>query len=353
MQFEEEELNQEEAEGAEPTEEFEMEPLDADEEKQTRQKLETAKPKAIRGPGMTGIWLTVFAAIVIIMLGGLASYYYFTFQRQGVDSEKSVKSVWEDVADSTEKLTSAFGGLQKFQDITDRSNTSLSVALDQTNRTVRDGGFDMQNQTGLDVRAASVGSKMAGFFDDYGKYLLELRRVIDHADTILEPKDLDGLKNAAKDAESSYDDLLAVNNGFLKASLPRSVFDMGDKLVDLLNKMIEENGSVDEKDKAQKQAANEVVTKFTQAWQDRDVDAMSVYLTSGAKADLTPATLENSTDVVGLSISDTIVAEDGSKITVKGKLKLAPPGGAEVTENWQFVLLPTGDKWLIDSWKKI
>jgi len=249
-------------------------------------------------------------------------------------------------------LSEAFDRLQKFQDITDRSNTSLSVALDTANRTVRDGGFDMQNQVGLDVRAATVGSKLAGFLDDYSKYLAEERRVLDHADTILDPKDLETLRVDAKLAETSYDALLAVNAGFLKQSLPRSIFDMGDKLTDLLNKMIEEKGSIDDENKAQKQAANDIVSKFTQAWQDRNVDGMSAYLTAGAKADLTPATLENSTDVTGLSITETTVAEDGSKITVRGNLKLAPPGGMSVTEVWQFELLPTGDKWLIDSWKK-
>lgn len=347
MQYEEEELEQTEDE-QETTKEVD-DPEVISEEEESMNKI-----RPLRRQPATGVLLTLFAGVVIILLGGLASYYYYTFQAQGAVGEKQVKDTWQEAAESTEDLVTGYGRVSAFADVTDRSEASFSVMIDRANRSVRDSSFELQNVAGLNIQASTVASKMVIFLDDYSEYLAEMRKVVDRADDVVALKDsLSVLKETANKSEESYDALLLVNKGFLKADLPRSVFDIGEKLADLAQKFIDEGGELEEKNQKIKEAGQTVVSKFVQGWQNKDGEAMGSYLTTGAKAEFPVAILEDSVDVTGLTITETQVPEDGSKITIKGQLKKKTPDDVTNTETWQFVLLPSGDKWLIDSWKKI
>lgn len=347
MQYEEEELDQSEGETEVNQAEDDLEVVS--EEDQSMNKV-----RPLRRPPATGVLLTLFAGVVIILLGGLASYYYYTFQAQGAVSEKQVKDTWQEAAEATEDLVTGYGRVSAFADVTDRSEASFSVMIDRANRSVRDSSFELQNVAGLNIQASTVASKLVIFLDDYSAYLAEMRKVVDRADDVVALKESLGLlKETANKSEESYDALLSVNKGFLKADLPRSVFDIGEKLAELAQKFIDEGGELEEKNQKTKEAGQTVVSKFVQAWQNKDGEAMGGYLTTGAKAEFPIAILEDSVDVTGLTITDTQVPDDGSKITVKGQLKKKTPDEVVTTETWQFVLLPSGESWLIDSWKKV
>lgn len=348
MQFDEEEVEQNELEAPEEMEDTPDGEM-ADEEAMANK----PKAKVMRRPGSAGLWLTIFAAVVVILIGGLASYYYYSFQSQGAGSEQEIKDIWEGTSDATEDLVDAYGRIEKYEDITDKSSASFSVAVDRTNRTIRDNSFDLQNQAGLSIKASTVVSKLALFMEAYEEYLAEMRKAVDRGTEIEEVKELEDLVDAASDTEKAYDSLLQVNNGFLKINIPRTVFDIGDHLSELSRQMLDDSAGEEEETSQAKNDAETRVSQFVQAWQDRDAEGMQTHLTAGGRNDFSPAILEDSVEITGLSINTTEVAEDRSKVTVRGNVKRETPDGTELTEAWQFVLLSNDSKWLIDSWKKI
>lgn len=311
-----------------------------------------ARIKKRRKPANAGLLLTIFAVLVIVLIGGLVSYYYYTFQRQGYVSERGVKEIWNDTIDANNKLNSSFKRIDKFAEIDDTGNDNLVDSIDATNRMVRDGIYELKSQTGLDVKASTVVSKLTAFLEDYSAMLGEFKQVTNKVDDTEEESGLRGIREAAEMAEASYDELLEVNNGFLKTNFAREVFDIPDKLTALLRKHIEENGSSSEQATAKKKDAEGVVQKFASAWQVKDTAAMATYLTAGAKTEFNPGVIqEDSVEVTGLVIQQTTLEDD--RISIKAQIKRETPDGTELSEVWEFRLLEENGKWLIDSFKGV
>lgn len=356
MQFDEEKVNQSELEDTPEENEEEVSESDEEDLGDIEEEIEADKPEptvVVRKPRTTGLWLTAFAAVVIILIGGLASYYYYTFQSQGAVGEQQVRDIWEDTANATQDLVDSFNHVTKLEDLKDRSAQSFSVAVDAASRTVRDAGFDLQNQPGLNLQASTVVSKFAAFAEDYGAYIAEMRRVVDRVDEVESADDLKQLQDLGQTAETAYDDLLSVNKGFLKGSLPRTVFDIGDKVAEYAKSALGENSDKEQATKAAQTKAQGVINRFAQAWQDKDSEAMGSLMTVGGKSEFDESMLEDETKVVGLTIDSTVLAEDGSKVTIRATVKKQKDEEDAVNESWQFVLLPSGDLWLIDSFKKV
>ncbi|AKM84649.1 TPA: hypothetical protein DHW58_01800 [Patescibacteria group bacterium] len=312
---------------------------------------EATTMKRPRRPRSMGVILTVFAAVIVVLVGGLASYYYYTFQRQGVVSEQELRDVWDETVLVTVTLTNRFQTVDKFEQIDASGKNSFVEALNDANRTVRDGMFSLRNQAGLGVDASTFASKFNSFLDDYGGMLTELRRIIDRKSEIDSLTALDQLL-ADKDAmEKSYDDLLLVSRGFIQANLPRAIFDLPGSISDLLKKQLDEQGTQDEQTKAARQAAEGVVTQFAQAWQDRDGGAMTKLLTAGAKREFNQGILEDSSDITSFRIITTDLP-DPAKAEIDSQLTKETPDGVTKTESWHFVVLKDGaGNWLIDTWQ--
>ena len=362
QQFDEDELNEDEMSETEPEmEEVELEesPEDEEEVEEVEEEEEEEEPRPMsksqrkHKANMTGLWLTIFTAVVVILIGGLASFYYFTFQSQGSESEKEVKATWKNVAEATTDMVNSFKRVDSYDGLLNHESESFAAYVDIANREVRDAGFSLRNQTGLSVKASSVSSKMSAFLEEYQSYTGTMRSTLSELDGIESASDLDDLVQAGKDSESAYDDLLEVNNGFLKASLPRTVFDIGNDIQNIMREKLGQDSADEAENKSDQNLAQTSVSQFVQAWKDRDAEAMMSRLTAGAKAEFPVGILEDSVDVTGLSITDTQLSGDGASITIMGTLKKRTPDGVEQTESWKFVLLPNGEQWLIDSWTNV
>ncbi len=313
---------------------------------------EATAMKRPKRPRSMGLILTIFASIIVVLVGGLASYYYYTFQRQGVASEKTLRDTWDETVLVTVTLTDRFKAIDKFEQIDASGKDSFSAAVTAANRTVRGGMFALRDQAGLGVEAGTFASKLNAFLDDYSGMLGELKRIIDRRSEIDSVTELDQLTVNGEAMEGSYDELLLVGSSFIQANLPRALFDLPGDLVSLLKAQLDAEGSQDEQEKAARQAAESVVTKFVQAWQDRSADGMTAQLTAGAKREFSPGILEDSSDIASFRIITTTV-EDRVKATIAGQLTKQTPDGATNTEGWQFIVLKgTTDSWLIDKWQQ-
>ena len=312
---------------------------------------EATEMKKPRRPRSTGLMLTIFASVIVILIGGLASYYYYTFQRQGVASEQELRDIWDETMLVTVQLNNKFKAVDQFEKLDVSGSGSFSEALTNANRTVRDGMFSLRNQTGLAIGASTFASKLNAFLDDYSSMLAELRRIVDRRAEIDSITALDQLLVYKGSMEKSYDDLLLTSRGFIQANLSRDIFDMPTKIVDLLKQQLDESGTQDDQDKVARQSAESVVTQFAQAWQDRSMDAMKKLLTTGAKREFNQAVLEDSSDIVSFRIIETTLT-DQTKASIAGRLTKETPDGATKTEDWQFVVLKgTEGAWLIDTWQ--
>jgi len=313
---------------------------------------EANQMKKYRRSRAPGLLLTVFGALIVVLIGGLASYYYYTFQSQGAAGEKTLKRVWTETVDNTNALLTQFGTIDTFDKLGETGDSSLIKVVNSANQTIRDGLYDIKAQAGLSIKASTVASKLSIFLDDYSAMLTELKRVSNRVADISDKKELDILGAAGDQMSKSYDELLLVGNGIIQAKLPRAVFDLPSEVDTLLAKKIDEGGTQSEQQKAAQQATEQVVSQFVQAWQNRDPDGMSSKLTQGAKTEFKPGIVEDSTDITSFRITGSTVLEDLSKATIAGQLEKQTPDKKKLTENWEFIVLQQGDKWLIDKWQQ-
>ncbi|RLC37381.1 hypothetical protein DRH29_02160 [candidate division Kazan bacterium] len=299
-----------------------------------------------------GVMLTVFAAVIIVLIGGLASYYYYNFQSQGLASSKVLENVWDETVLVSIELTNAFEQIETFDDMATAGRDSFEAEVNDANRTIRDGIFDIRGQTGLNITASTFASKLNSFLDDYSKMLAELKRIVSRAEDIDSIDELDQLLIYGENMEKSYDDMLLVGNDYVQANLPRIIFNLPTNIKGLLEEKIREYGTQEEQDKAERQAAEQVVSQFAEAWRNRDSEGMLNYLTSGAKAsdaNKIAGLMEDSSDIDSFRILNTTIVND-TNIEIRSSLEKITPDNSNITEEWKFVLLKTNGSWLIDTW---
>jgi len=350
----EENINQEEMENEEnETPEVEAkQPASVPEDRLAQReinKLDIPKPKH-----KMGVTLTVFAAIVVVLIGALASYYYYNFQSQGMASGKILENVWDETVLVSVELTNAFEQIDTFDSMAVAGRDSFESQVNDANRTIRDGIFDIRGQTGLSISASTFASKLNGFLDDYSNMLAELKRVIGRAESIDDTSELSQLLIYGDNMEKSYDDMLLVGSSYVQANLPRVIFNLPTDIKSLLEEKIDEHGTQEEQNRAERQAAEQVVSQFASAWRDRDSEGMQSYLTNGAKiSDATKIAglMEDSSDISSFRILNTTIVDD-TNIETNGSLEKITPDETTITEEWKFTLLKTDDNWLIDTWVK-
>jgi len=312
--------------------------------------------RATRPRALT-VLATVFVGILIVMIGGLASYYYYTVQSQGSAGDKDIRSQWNDVVASTVKLTDSFASVKKLEDLTAESKDSFESVLNSVNRSLRDALYNLQGSTGYSLSSNIFQSRLTSFLDDYIATLRELQRVVDkgRGGLITDIKDIDALKSLSDKMNESYDNLLVADKDkVIEANLSRDLFAIAGAVGDLTQTYLDEQKTKGEADDAEKTAANEVTTKFMQAYMDKDVAAMKLYLTSQAESEFNPgAVQEETSEIKSYKITDTRKLSD-TKIEINATLTKETPDGTAVADKRLFVMLKQSDgKWLIDSWKAV
>ena len=310
---------------------------------------QASKPKTL------GILITVFVAVLIVMIGSLASYYYYNFQSQGSASQQSVRGSWNEVVLATMNLTNSFSLVEDYEDLISEDKNNFNDSLGDVNRSLRDIFYGLQGSQSYVFSGNTFVSRLNTFLDDYLAYLRQMQRLIDRgiAGVIENMSEVEELDNLRDKVNESYDNLLVSDKDkVIEASLPRELFEMAKDIEVMVEEFLENKQAKMDKEDELKSAAASVVTKFMQAYIDRDSEAMKVYLTLEAQAEFNPAiTLEDLSEIKSFKILDNRKTGD-VKIEINAKIDKETPDAKSFSENRLFVLLFKNDNWLIDAWAR-
>ena len=136
----------------------------------------TGKPKTF------GILITVFIAVLVIMIGSLASYYYYTFQSKGSANQQSVRDSWNEVVLATMDLTNAFADVENFDGLISEDKDGFADSLGGVNRSLRDVFYNLQGSQGYVFSGNTFVSRFNNFLDDYLAYLRQVQRLVDRGE---------------------------------------------------------------------------------------------------------------------------------------------------------------------------
>lgn len=311
--------------------------------------VKTNKPKTL------GALITVFVAVIVIMIGGLASYYYYTFQSEGSANQQSVRSSWNEVVLATINLTNSFNTVENYEDLILEDKSSFSSSLGDANRSLRDIFYGLQGSQSYVFSGNTFVSRLNTFLDDYLAYLRQTQRLIDRgtAGVLEDMSEVEELDNLGDKINGSYDNLLVSDKDkVIEASLPRELFEMSKDIELMVKEFLEDEQTKTDEEDELKSAAALVVTKFMQAYIDRDSEAMKIYLTQEAQAEFNPATtLENLSEIKSFKILDNRKTGD-TKIEINAKIDKETPDAKSFSEDRLFVLLFRDNDWLIDAWAR-
>lgn len=311
--------------------------------------------KQINHPRALGVMLTVFVAILIIMIGGLVSYYYYNMQKQGSNYEQNIRDNWDEIIITTVNLTNAFDKVVDFQILFADTKGSFQDALTTSNRSLKDVSYNLQSISGYAFSGNIVISKMAVFVEAYVDYLRELQSVIDKGkgSSITDVGELDDLDKLSTAMNEAYDKLLVADKDKIIASdLPGELFKMSDGMQGFIQKYLDDKKQKDEADDADKTAAQSVANKFMQAYTNKDADSMLFYLTDQAKSEFNRGIVEDATEIKSFEITSTSKLSD-IRIEIDATIKKETPDNGNITEKRTFVMLKKDTNWLIDSWKVV
>ena len=314
---------------------------------------EVERIQKANNPKVMGVMLTIFVAVMVIMIGGLASYYYFTSQKQDSTHEQTIKDNWSDVALATASLTSSFDEIDDFTVLFADTKGNFQKTLNDTNRTLKDISYNLRSISGYAFSGNVVISKMEVFVEKYSDYLRELQSFIDQAkgglvESIEELKDLHELGDSMNDA---YDKLIIADRGkIIDSVLPSELFNMSREMEDLTQKYLDDKKKQGEEEDKIKAVINDVASKFIQAYADKDADSMMSYLTDEAKTEFNRGIVEEAVEVTTFKILDTRLIGD-NKTELDAQLTKQTPSQETYTEKKRFILLKKGSQWQIDSWR--
>ncbi|MFH0912350.1 MAG: hypothetical protein V1807_01690 [Patescibacteria group bacterium] len=311
-----------------------------------------ARLQRASSPRPLGVMLTVFIAALIIMIGGLTSYYYYSLQKQGSGHEQNIRDNWDEIIVATTGLTNAFADVSDYPALFDDTKGSFQTVLSSSNGTLKDVSYNLQSISGYVFSGNLVITKMRSFLEDYIDYLRELQSVMEQGRSglISDISSVDKLEELTTAMNEAYDNLLiADKNKLLEASLPGDLFKMADGVKDLMQKYLDDQKQKGEADDAEKTAAQAVVGKFMQAYIAKDADSMVTYLTTEAKTEFNRGVVEEATEIKSFEITDTRKLSD-TKIELDARIKKETPDGGSITEKRKFVMLKKEGIWAIDSW---
>lgn len=314
---------------------------------------EVERIQKANNPKVMGVMLTVFVAVMVIMIGGLASYYYYTTQQQDSTHEQTIKDNWGDVALATANLTNSFDKIDDFTLLFDDAKGSFQETLNDANRTLKDVSYNLRSISGYAFSGNVVISKMEVFVEKYSDYLRELQSVIEQGkggliENIDELKDLNELGDSMNE---TYDQLIIADKGnVIDSVLPSELFNMSRGMEDLMQTYLDDKQKQRGEEDKLKAVISDVASKFIQAYANKDADSMMSYLTDEAKAEFNRGIVEEAVEVTAFKILDTRLIGD-NKSELDAQLTKETPSQETLTEKKRFILLKKGSQWLVDSWK--
>jgi len=299
-------------------------------------------------PGRRVGWLVVFfVAVLLVLVGGIASYYYYTFLGSGSAELKQIRKVWQDTVIVGNELDRAFKNVNQVSDLASLVDPAIS-----SNRTLRDLTFDLPETT-VGSKDLPLRAGVAKVLDNFVDFVGEVKLIAQRGEEIEKADEADALVEKSKGLENSYDELLLLAGRRLAASLPRTLFEFAPKAKNMIkdyvdSKQEEEN----KKEAAVRQAAEAVVTAFMQSYKERDPDRMIAQLTPGAQDEFNPAILQESSELASFRILETNVI-DTNKVEVRGREQWQTPDEQTVVKERNFRLIKIGDSWKIDTWDEV
>lgn len=314
---------------------------------------EIARLQRANSPRTMGVMLTVFVAALVIMIGGLASYYYYNIRQQGSSHEQTIRDNWDEIVVATTNLTNSFDKIADFNALFEDTKGSFQEILNNSNGNLKDVSYNLQSINGYAFSGDLVISKMTAFVEAYVDYLRESQSIIDKGKNglIEDITELDNLSKLSKDMNEAYDKLLiADKTKIIESSLPSELFEMADGTQDLIQKYLDDKKQQGEADDALKAVVQEVVNKFMQAYMDKDADSMMMYLTLQAKSEFNKGVVEEATEIKSFEVTDTRKLSD-TRMELDAKIKKETPDKGSITEKRRFVMLKIDNQWQIDSWK--
>ena len=314
---------------------------------------EVEKIQRANNPKVMGVMLTIFVAVMVIMIGGLASYYYYTTQKQDSTHEQTLRDNWGEVVLATASLTNAFDEIDGLTALFDDTKGSFQETLNDANRALKDVSYNLRSISGYAFSGNIVISKMEVFVEKYSDYLRELQSIIDQAKGGL-VEDINELKDLTEQGDSmneAYDNLIIADKGeIIDSILPSELFNMSREMEDLMQKYLDDKKKQGEEEDKIKTAINDVASKFIQAYANKDADSMMSYLTDEAKTEFNPGIVEESVEITTFKILDTRLIGD-NKSELDAQLTKETPSQETFTEKKRFILLKKGSQWLVDSWR--
>ncbi|MFH1088540.1 MAG: hypothetical protein V1719_01720 [Patescibacteria group bacterium] len=314
---------------------------------------EVEKIQRANNPKVMGVMLTIFVAVMVIMIGGLASYYYYTTQKQDSTHEQTLRDNWGEVVLATASLTNAFDEIDDLTALFDDTKGSFQETLNDANRALKDVSYNLRSISGYAFSGNIVISKMEVFVEKYSDYLRELQSIIDQAKGGL-VEDINELKDLTEQGDSmneAYDNLIIADKGeIIDSILPSELFNMSREMEDLMQKYLDDKKKQGEEENKIKTAINDVASKFIQAYANKDADSMMSYLTDEAKTEFNPGIVEESVEITTFKILDTRLIGD-NKSELDAQLTKETPSQETFTEKKRFILLKKGSQWLVDSWR--
>jgi len=314
---------------------------------------EIARLQQANSPRTMGVMLTVFVAALVIMIGGLAAYYYYNIRQQGSGHEQTIRDNWDEIVVTTTNLTNSFNQVTDFNTLFEDTKGSFQKTLSDSSRDLKDVSYNLQSISGYAFSGNQVISKMTIFIEAYIDYLRELQSIIDNGENglIEDINELDDLVQLSKDMNEGYDKLLiADKTKIIESSLPSELFEIADDTQELIQKYLDNKKEQGEADDALKAVVQEVANKFMQAYMSKDADSMMMYLTLQAKSEFNKGVVEEATEIKSFEITDTRKLSD-IRMELDAKIKKETPDKGSITEKSRFVILLQDEQWRIDSWK--
>jgi len=312
---------------------------------------EVARLQRTNSPRTMGVMLTVFVAALVIMIGGLASYYYYNVQKQGSGHEQNIRDNWDEIVIATTDLTNSFNKITDFNKLFDSTTGSFQETLNNSNRTLKDVSYNLQSISGYAFSGDMVITKMRSFVEAYLDYLRELQSVVDkgRGGLINDITEVNELARLNTDLNEAYDNLLIADKSkIISSNLTADLFKMPGGVKDWIQKYLDDKKQKGDLADAEKLAANEVANKFMQAYMNKDADSMMMYLTDQAKSEFNKGVVEDATDIKSFEITDTRKIND-TRMEIDAKITKETPDKGTQIEKRRFTMKKS-DKWQIDAW---
>lgn len=290
--------------------------------------------------------------ISIIVLGILAGAgfagYRFYQNKKKADFEKELKSIWTEIKNRSEFLSSNISLLQTPSDLKnleeDLTDFSEFLTSKQSEASNLEAPESYQNNQSALVDAV----------EKYGNYIYVLKLVLQKEPSAVEESDYAKIKLFSEDAEAAGEKFVA-EAVFVDDSLQANIFSALKKIKPIIEKVkkteiAQRKQTLKQRQNAAKREAEKTVMSFMQARIDQSAAAMRRYITPGYDKVFDPEQEFAVTDTysIDFKISSTKAVSD-KQFEIEGVETGKDITGAKFENKWWFKVIKHEGDWLIDN----